>query len=605
MEIQLQSILMPRSGISNIEELYCHNCMNRIDFDGYFNLFYIKKRKTYSRITNLHLFLRLIGYDRLILMHDQEVIKEEILDPYTEKEYVTEFPYSRYEEGVFWFSLVEKGENTQKKLEGWYGAEIEAEQCLTVNIGIDICTYRRELYVERNLTMLAELMESGQAVSPHIQVYVVDNGGTLEGRSSLQEILDRTAGRIQIIPNRNTGGSGGFTRGMLEVLEDREKRQFTHILLADDDATMEPDAFVRLYGLLVTLRPEWRDVTVGGSMMREDCPHMLFCAGERWENGSVIQPEQDLDMRLFSNALSPYLADTGHEREWYSGWWFCCYSLNVARKDNLPLPLFLHHDDIEFGLRNQDKGVIFLNGIGVWHKGADLTFSGSNLYYDTRNNLIELALHGTGDIKKTALKIVLRSVTSAAIWMRCKDAAIVYQGVLDFLKGPQWLARKKPEKIHEKIRGMCYNPRPVDEVIKELSGKDRKIARKELSDFDNLSGMDAIARNREKKKKAKWYCYLTYNGWLLPADKSGIRLVASTDSPFDVFRGQRILLFEPGSRKALVVERRYGDLGKVIKIYVKILIVFLKYFDSACKNYRENIGNLTNQVAWKEYLREK
>ena len=136
--------------------------------------------------------------------------------------------------------------------------------------------------------------------------------------------------------------------------------------------------------------------------------------------------------RLFSNALSPYLADTGHEREWYSGWWFCCYSLNVARKDNLPLPLFLHHDDIEFGLRNQDKGVIFLNGIGVWHKGADLTFSGSNLYYDTRNNLIELALHGTGDIKKTALKIVLRSVTSAAIWMRCKDAAIVYQGVLEF-----------------------------------------------------------------------------------------------------------------------------------------------------------------------------
>lgn len=605
MEVRLQNILMSGTGINNVEELYCHTHENHVYFDGYFNLFYIKKRKAYSRITNLHLFVSLKGYDSITLMHDQEVIKEENLEPDTEKEYVVEFPYSQYEDGVFWFRLEEKKEISQRKAEGWFGTELEEPQCLPVNIGIDICTYRREIYVERNLAMLAELMESGQAVSSHIQVYVVDNGGTLAGRPALQGILDRTAGRIQIIPNRNTGGSGGFTRGMLEVLKDKEKRQFTHILLADDDAIMEPEAFVRLYGLLVTRRPEWADMTVGGAMMREECPHMLFCAGESWENGSVFQPEQNLDMRLFSNAMSPYLADTGHEKKWYSGWWFCCYSLSVVREDNLPLPLFLHHDDIEFGLRNQDKGTVFINGIGVWHKGADLTFPGSNLYYDVRNNLIELALHGTGDVKRIALKTVLRSVTSAAIWMRCNDAAIVYRGVLDFLKGPKWLAGKKPEKLHEQIRAMCYKPRPVEEVIKELPRRDRRIARKALSDYDSLSGMDAIARNKEKKRKAKWYCYLTYNGWFLPADKRGIKLVASSDSPFDGFRGQRILLFEPGSRSGLVVERRYRDLGRVIKIYVKILLSFLKYFDGACKNYRENIGSLTNQVAWKEYLKEK
>lgn len=605
MEVRLQNISMSGTGMNNVEELYYHTHENHVYFDGYFNLFYIKKRKAYSRITNLHLFLLLKGYDSLTLMHDQEAIREEKLEPDAEKRYEVECPYSQYEDGVFWFRLEGEKEIAQRKAEGWFGTELEESQCLPVNIGIDICTYHREISVERNLTMLAELMESGQAVSSHVQVYVVDNGGTLAGRPALKGILDRSAGRIRIIPNRNTGGSGGFTRGMLEVLKDKEKRQLTHILLADDDAMMDPEALVRLYGLLVTRRLEWADMTVGGAMMREDCPHILFCAGEIWENGSVIQPEQNLDMRFFSNALSPYLADTGHEKKWYSGWWFCCCSLNVVREDNLPLPLFLHHDDIEFGLRNQEKGTVFINGIGVWHKGADLTFAGSTLYYDVRNNLIELALNGTGDVKRTALKIVLRSVTSAAIWTRCQDAAIVYRGVLDFLKGPGWLAKTKPEMLHEQIRAMCYQPRPVEEVIKELSSKDRAIARKELSDYDHLSGMEALIRSREKKKKAKWYCYLTYNGWFLPADKRGIKLVVSTDSPFDGFRRQRILLLEPGSRNALVMERRYRDLGRVIKIYIKILILFLKYFDRACNNYRENTESLTNQMAWQEYLKEE
>ena len=49
-------------------------------------------------------------------------------------------------------------------------------------------------------------------------------------------------------------------------------------------------------------------------------------------------------------------------------------SLDVVTRDNLPIPLFLHHDDIEYGIRNQAHGIAFLNGIGVWHKGFEQTF---------------------------------------------------------------------------------------------------------------------------------------------------------------------------------------------------------------------------------------
>ena len=48
--IQLQSILFPSSNVCQVEELYFHRYDQaqkgeRIDFDGYFNLFYIEKRK--------------------------------------------------------------------------------------------------------------------------------------------------------------------------------------------------------------------------------------------------------------------------------------------------------------------------------------------------------------------------------------------------------------------------------------------------------------------------------------------------------------------------------------------------------------------------------
>lgn len=604
MEVQLQSILKPRQDTEGIEQLYYHKHENQIDFDGYFNLFYLKKRKAYTLIHNLHLSLQLRGYEALLLYHDREMIKKETLEPEREQACVVELPFAEYEDGVFWFGLLEKEEPCPRGVSGWFGTDTDKEQCQNVNIGITICTYHREVYVEKNLAELENLMNGTKEIASHIWIYVVDNGRTLNECRRIQEIQQRNAGRLHIIPNKNAGGSGGFTRGMLEVLKDQEMLGLTHVLLMDDDVVLEPDALVRLYGLLVTRRQQWQRMAVGGAMMREDCPYMLFCAGEKWENGKILQPESNLDLRSFSNAVTPYLTDTGHEKEWYSGWWFCCYSLEVVRKNNLPIPFFLHQDDIEFGLRNRKSGIVFMNGIGVWHKSSDLTFNGSNVYYDVRNNLIEMVLHGTEKVKKNALKSVVRSVTAAAIWLRCRDASMVYRGFRDFLRGPKWLFSTDPEKLHRDIGMMGYQLKPVEEVISKLPPKDKDTMRRELAEYERLIKTDIFARSREKKGRAKWYCYLTYNGWLLPANRR-IKLVASLDSPFDAFRRQRVLLFEPGSRKAVVVRRNYKDLGKIIMIYIKIVAAFLLYFDAACKNYRDYMEGLTNQSAWEEYLKEQ
>ena len=107
MKIQLQSILLPCEAVCTVQELYFHEKDDRADFDGYFNLFYIEKRKAYTNIAGLYLTARITGYSRLILMHNREKIREMELN-HDQKEYVVEFPYQEYSDGVFWFSLIKR-----------------------------------------------------------------------------------------------------------------------------------------------------------------------------------------------------------------------------------------------------------------------------------------------------------------------------------------------------------------------------------------------------------------------------------------------------------------------------------------------------------------
>ena len=95
MEIRLQTILQPTEGICEEQELFYHVNDNTEDYDGYFNLFYIEKRKRYTDIAGLRLNLRLRGYVSIILMHDRDVITSyELGHPYELREY--SFDYSSY-----------------------------------------------------------------------------------------------------------------------------------------------------------------------------------------------------------------------------------------------------------------------------------------------------------------------------------------------------------------------------------------------------------------------------------------------------------------------------------------------------------------------------
>ena len=623
--IKLQNLRFPEKEICQTEELYFHRNPGKLILDGYFNLLYLEKRKKYTNLEGLALRLAAPGYRQLNVCCDRKVVQSFTLDPAekTVQEFV--LPYKRLTGNVLYLELVE-GDKTQavaknsggdpvmSGINGAFFGLIPENKVHPVHVGIDICTFRRETYVLRNLKQMTErlLDREDEEAGRHFRLWVIDNGQTLDKYEPLQKYLKELAypedtdeeregnrdirDRVRIIPNKNSGGAGGFTRGMVEILNEKERLGLTHVLLMDDDAVVDPETMVRIYGFISTLKDSWKDVTVGGAMFREEIPYILFCSGEWWEKGRIQNTALNWDLRSYKMAASRELAAAEHEKDRYSGWWCCCYSLNTVREDNLPLPLFLHHDDIEFGLRNSGQGAVFLNGVGVWHRTPTESFPGPTGYYDVRNNLIEIALHGNGGLKLYRI-IMLKAILGWALKHYYTGSLLAYYGMIDFLKGPQWLYRTDAEQLNNYLRNSVPKLKPLEELKNELTEAEFTSLSAEIEEI--RTGGSAALKAREQKPSLKHI--LTMNGWLLPTDGEA-SLLLSTDAPYRNYRKEKVLLYEMGSGKGLVRKRNWKEMARILKLLIRAMIAVSTEVPGAEAKWRSALPELTSKASWKRYL---
>ena len=125
----------------------------------------------------------------------------------------------------------------------------------------------------------------------------------------------------------------------------------------DDDASMDPELFVAGVWIFGDAEDEWEDIRLGGTLLREDYPYICQAMGEWFEGFNVTNRLVMTDMRSFRNCRKPLIETPQDEYRMYSGWWCCCYSLNTSSKDNLPLPLFIHRDDIEYEIETERQAL--------------------------------------------------------------------------------------------------------------------------------------------------------------------------------------------------------------------------------------------------------
>lgn len=579
----LQTILFPEKNKCN-EELYWRNDNNSISYDTYFNMFSIKKWKKYTIVDNVYLELKLLGKCQIKLFADGKCIHEQIENVSEERVIRYQYPV-KLNADIIWFQFVAL-DNGAKIISGEYGTDIPVQSLRNIRIGVNICTYKREEYVKRNVALLetALLKTNNYGLQEHLEIFVVDNGKTLCGAI-------RQSQKIHVIESRNVGGSGGFTRGLIEILTQKEENAFTHVIFMDDDADIEPESIIRTYALLRLMKSKYANIKIGGAMLRQDYPYIEYAAGEFWNNGRLLNPRCGLDLRNRSNCIE-------NEKELqceYAGWWFCCMPLTVANETNLPLPMFIHLDDVEYGLRDCNEGFLYLNGICIWHPYFEHRRPSHYEYYEVRNGAIIRLFHSKGSCLKDLKRSLFRRITANVLRYRYDDARLNYMAIEDLCKGISWLAEQDAEQFHLKLVQYGYEFKTIDKLLKEPN------AIYEIQKKIEAGKENKLQQQYEIRENIRYP--LTYNGWIFPTKKGGMQVFAMGVNPYCFYRIKKLFLYDPTNGKGIVVGKSIKGLITSYRYYWKAARLLERHYYMLEKDYRENGRYLMSIKFWKKYLK--
>ena len=73
------------------------------------------------------------------------------------------------------------------------------------------------------------------------------------------------------------------------------------------------------------------------------CIRDRYESGARWNCGNIEALKMNYDL----SKVIDVVRNEVEEKIEYTGWWYSCIPFSQIREKNLPLPLFLHRDDIE------------------------------------------------------------------------------------------------------------------------------------------------------------------------------------------------------------------------------------------------------------------
>lgn len=405
-----------------------------VSFDTYFNAFFYSKYLKYTGIEKLIIIMKAKGSFEVEVICIEPTGKETVV----EKSLIQNEAKLRIEvslkdlpnEGAAFcrFTAYEEGEITEIRYES---------DCATrgrIKVAAIICTYHREEYVKRNIEYIQrKIWDIKTSITDEFDLIVIDNGKTLGPFQNEH---------IKIVHNVNLGGSGGFTRGIIEALNCGEN--YTHVLLMDDDISFESEILIRTVQLLKVLKQE--NNCIGGQMLIDSSPLIQYEAGGRFLHGRLYANGEGLNLSKIAD-----LFQNEKEKETdYNAWWYCCIPIRLIHKFGLPLPFFIKEDDVEFGLRTKSKYFIS-NGIGVWHQSFEKKQQPYLEYYIKRNELIVSAFSGIGAGTVNSIIKLFRSVIGSLIRKKKSQIAYINEAYIDFLKGPEYLLDTDGEQLNNKL----------------------------------------------------------------------------------------------------------------------------------------------------------
>lgn len=577
----IQHLVMPSLAFDAPEEMYVRmrndnvranlsegrlqfDANGRVSFDTFFNSITIDIWKTHTKVIDLQLHLRgsgrfMVRFGLNRIGHAHRWLAEHFITLNPDQDAlipVDSWPILK--NGMLYFSLeaMEPG-----SIIAGHFATITAPQ-RAVKLGIVITHFNRKQWVLPAITRIRNELLNDPLYKGRIELVVVDNS---------QNITAEEAEGITLIPNKNLGGSGGFTRGLLHL---KDHGGFTHCLFMDDDASCEIESIRRAYNLI--RHNNTSELAISGSLLRETNPSILHEKGGSFIGGGWRPLKHGLDMRHLHDLLE---AENQRENIDYGAWWFFIFDISYPK--HFAFPFFVRGDDAQFGLQN-NFNIVTLNGVGCWGEDFWLKEGPLTRYLSARATfVIDLCFSSMSLL--SMIKVMTRWFTTSLFSQNYASARAVNLAILHFIKGPSFFMKNID----------------TSEIIKHITSfsSSEKMIPMKKTDL-----IFAYPKNHESKLR-KTLRFITLNGILLPS-------ILYKETPIFQEKHFRAIYRQVFLRKSIFYYSEPIGFGYVTKLNKKIFFTesfkffalclrFLFIYKKLLKEYKESIKSSTTEKFWR------
>lgn len=206
----------------------------KVNTKTYMNLFDVAVWEKYTGIREWKFRFHIKGFGRVLLKAGEHTIEE--LDIHS----------SEMMEERMLFSYRADAGQVYLEVESFDRVEVTGIQVLAVGINrevtpvrmaMNICTYHRKESIQNilDVTGSSVFFQKHHGLYGKLLIYIVDNAAELKRMP--QEF-------VSIFHNPNTGGSGGFARGLAEIRKGWPETGVTHVIFMDDDVELIPKRFI-------------------------------------------------------------------------------------------------------------------------------------------------------------------------------------------------------------------------------------------------------------------------------------------------------------------------------------------------------------------------
>ncbi len=454
---------------------------------------------------------------------------------------------------------------------GWLTDDSETQK---VNLGIVITTFKREDAVKAAVSRLTRDISAHDIYHDCVDIAVVDNGSTLSPEDVNGALL---------IPNRNLGGTGGFTRGLIHF---QETGRHTHCLFMDDDASCEAGSIFRA----ISFQRHAADhkVSLSGAMLFENIKFMQWENGA-WFDGGCHSINREFDMR------DPVKVSENEEevnKPIYGAWWFFFFPLDLAK--NYALPFFVRGDDIDFSYANDFK-VVSLNGVSCWQQDFKTKESAMTAYLFLRSHVVH---HLTVPTLKCSFKII-KKILLGHFWAYNNSyyygtAACVNLAMQHVMKGPEfWENNIVPTEVLKKIKELSACEKPVPYTDDELA--DMELEQVETKYKTKI--MPFFIRRKSL------YGHLMPASWIKHSEKDMLPKKMTPYKEFTYMRSQ-ITVLDELNRTVTVLKRDPKAYFKNLFMFVILLVKLRLKLSSLRKKYMAALPRQRSREFWKEQFKE-